>query len=68
MTSTPDYSAVVERTFARFQQGAVKNYLVKFPDGLDMNHVEAGVLGFVANLYPEIFSHVDDYVKRNDGS
>ena len=24
-----------------------------------------GVLGFVADLYPEIFSRVDDYVKRN---
>jgi len=65
--STPDYSAVVERTFDRFKQGAVGNYLMKFPDGLDMNHVEAEVLGFVANLYPEIFSYLDNYVERNDG-
>ena len=64
---TPDYSAVVERTFARFQQGAVKDYLVKFADRLDMNHVEAAVLGFVANLYPEIFSYLDNYVERNQG-
>jgi DNA mismatch repair protein MutS len=64
---TPDYSVVVERTFDRFQQGAVKDYLVKFANGLDMNHVEAGVLGFVANLYPEIFSYLDDYVGRNQG-
>lgn len=64
---TLDYSAVVERTFDRFQQGAVKNYLVKFADGLDMNHVEAGVLGLVADLYPEIFSHLDDYAARNQG-
>ena len=62
---TSDYSAVVERTFDRFQQGAVKSYLVKFTDGLDMNHVEAGVLGFVADLYPEIFSYLDNYVERN---
>ncbi len=62
---TPDYSMLVERTFDRFQQGAVKDYLVKFADGLDMNHVEAGVLGFVANLHPEIFSYLDDYVERN---
>ena len=64
---TPDYSAVVERTFDRFQQGAVKNYLVKFTDSVDMNHVEAAVLGFVADLYPEIFSRLDGYVERNQG-
>ena len=62
---TPDYSTAVEHTFDRFQQGAVKNYLVKFADALDMNHVEAGVLEFVANLYPKIFSYLDDYVERH---
>jgi DNA mismatch repair protein MutS len=62
---TPDYSSVVEHTFDRFQQGAVRNYLVKFTDSVDMNHVEAGVLGFVADLYPEIFSYLDDYVERH---
>jgi DNA mismatch repair protein MutS len=60
-----DYSALVERTFGRFQQGAVKTYLVKFTDSVDMNHVEAGVLEFVAHLYPEIFFRLDDYVERN---
>jgi DNA mismatch repair protein MutS len=64
---TPDYSAVVERTFDRFQQGAVRNYLVKFTDSVDMNHVEAAVLGFVADLYPEIFSRLNGYVERNQG-
>ena len=62
---TRDYSALVQRTFDRFKQGAVKEYLVKFADDLDLNHVEAGVLGFVANLYPEIFSSLDIYVARN---
>ncbi len=60
-----DYSAVVQRTFDRFKQGGVKDYLVKFADGLDMNHVEVGVLGFVANLYPEIFADLDNYVERH---
>jgi DNA mismatch repair protein MutS len=62
---TPDYSSVVERTFERFQQGAVRNYLVKFTDSVDMNHVEAAVLGFVADLHPEIFSYLDDYAEHN---
>jgi DNA mismatch repair protein MutS len=64
---TTDYSVKVERTFDRFKQGAVRDYRVKFPEVVDLNHVEAGVLGFVANLYPEIFSDLDDYVTRNQG-
>jgi DNA mismatch repair protein MutS len=64
--NTRDYSTVVQSTFARFKQGAVKDHLAKFSDGLDMNHVEASVLGFVAKLYPEIFSYLDHYVERNE--
>lgn len=60
-----DYSADVEATFARFQQGAVKSYLVKFPDWPEMNHVEANILSCVAKLHPEIFSRLDDYCSRN---
>ncbi len=59
--SAIDYSAEVEETFEKFKQGAVKDYRAEFPDGLSMNHVEAGVLDFVAKLYPGIFSNLDDY-------
>jgi len=56
-----DYSAEVEETFARFQQGAVKDYRIKFSDPPDMNHVEARVLELVARLNPDIFRALDQY-------
>lgn len=60
-----DYSADVEETFAKFKQGAVKDYRGKFSDWPDMNHVEAQILGLVARLYPDLFSHLDDYCAKN---
>jgi DNA mismatch repair protein MutS len=62
-----DYSAEVEATFAKFQQGAVKDYRVKVPDWPDMNHVEAQVLDLVARLYPEVFGTLDQYCARHRG-
>jgi DNA mismatch repair protein MutS len=56
-----DYSVDVEETFEKFKQGAVKDYAVKFSNSLDMNHVEAKVLDFVAQLYPEKFPDLDNY-------
>jgi len=63
--SEVDYSAEVEGTFEKFKQGAAKDYRVKFSEGQDMNHVEAGILDLVAKLYPDIFSDLDDYCARN---
>jgi DNA mismatch repair protein MutS len=60
-----DYSAEVEKTFAKFKQGAVKNYQVKFTDGPDMNHVEARILDLVARLHPEVFGALDEYCGRH---
>jgi DNA mismatch repair protein MutS len=65
--SEPDYSADVEATFERFQQGAVKDYLVEFPGWPDMNHVEAQVAQLVGQLYPDVFSALDVYCDRNSG-
>lgn len=56
-----DYSAEVQETFGKFAQGAVKDYRVKFRADLEMNHVEGQILEFVARLYPDIFSRLDDY-------
>jgi DNA mismatch repair protein MutS len=60
-----DYSAEVEETFEKFKQGAVKDYRVEFSDSPDMNHIEGGILGMVARLFPDIFSSLDDYCAKN---
>lgn len=54
----PDYSAEVEKTFTKFKQGAVQDYLVDFRDWPAMNHVEARVLDLVARLYPDVFAEL----------
>lgn len=56
-----DYSAKVSETFEKFQQEAAKNYLTEFPEGKEMNHIEAKVLDFVALLYPDLFSRLESF-------
>ena len=61
-----DYSIEVDQTFAKFKQGAVKDYKVKLAIAAGMNFVEAQILDFVAKLYPDIFASLDDfYVKHS---
>jgi DNA mismatch repair ATPase MutS len=61
----PNYSAEVEATFERFKQGGVKDYTFKFIDSPEMNNVEAEILALVAQLYPEIFSALENYYTAN---
>jgi DNA mismatch repair ATPase MutS len=61
-----DYSAAVEETFAKFKQGAVEDYRVKFSTSLDMNHVEAKILEFVARLHPEVFAALVGFCTRHE--
>ena len=49
-----DYSENVARTFERFRQGAVENYLPNFRD-MD-SFAGAGVLDLVAKVFPELFA------------
>ena len=60
-----DYSAEVVQTFAKFAQGAVKNYKVGFRSSPDMDHVEERILGLVARLYPDVFGALDDFCARH---
>lgn len=60
-----DYSASVQETFSKFQQGAAKDYRVKFPASAEMNHVEAKILEFVAKLFPEIFEPLEAFYSNN---
>jgi DNA mismatch repair protein MutS len=62
-----DYSADVAATFARFAQGAVKDYRSRFTDLADMDHVEAGILDLVAKLYPEIFAELGEFCDARRG-
>jgi DNA mismatch repair protein MutS len=63
----PDYSAEVAATFAKFQQGATRSYLVRLPDFVEMDHVEERILGFVARLYPDVFGTLAGYCRRYSG-
>ncbi|HUY48567.1 MAG TPA: hypothetical protein VMV92_23085 [Streptosporangiaceae bacterium] len=60
----PDYSAEVRGAFAKFREGATKDYRVSYRDLPDMNHVEARVLDLVARLHPGAFRALDDYCAR----
>jgi DNA mismatch repair protein MutS len=61
----PDYTADVLDTFARFQQAVVSDYLVKLPDSVEMNHVEARILDGVAKLHPDAFAARAAYCARH---
>jgi hypothetical protein len=63
----PDYSAEIEKTFERFQQGAVKDYRVRYRTWPGMNHVGAQILDLVARLYSDKFSALADYCHRHAG-
>ena len=62
-----DYSLIVERAFERFKQGAVKDYRVKFQTGATMNHIEAQILEYVAQLHPDTFVALDEFCTRHAG-
>jgi DNA mismatch repair protein MutS len=60
-----DMSVEVERAFAKFARGAVRDYRVRFREPADMNHIEAQILGFVAKLFPEPFGRLADWCERH---
>jgi DNA mismatch repair protein MutS len=65
--SETDYGADVLQTFEKFKQAAARARRFKFSSAADMNHVEAAVLDLVAQLYPDIFSSLDEYCSRHRG-
>lgn len=60
-----DYGAAVLATFERFEQGAVEDHRIKFPNHAEMDHVEAGVLERVAKLHPDVFSALEGFCDRH---
>jgi DNA mismatch repair protein MutS len=63
--SETNYSTEVEETFAKFKQGAVKNYLSDLPHSSSMNDVEARILDGVVQLHPDYFSHLNHFYEEH---
>jgi DNA mismatch repair protein MutS len=59
-----DYSAEIEQIFAKFRQGSVKDYLIRFSEFTGVGHVEAQIVELVAKLHPEIFYFFDQYCAK----
>ncbi|WDL99783.1 MutS-related protein [Alicyclobacillus sp. ALC3] len=57
--SEPDYSVEIEETFAKFRQGEVKDYRVKFSDWMQMSHVDALVVDGLTKLFPNEFAKLE---------
>ena len=62
-----DYSAEIEQTFARFQQGAVKDYRVQYRTWPGMDHVGAQIAELVARLFRDEFTALAGYCQRHAG-
>ena len=66
-----DYSVAVEETFRKFAQGEgrreAKDYRIRFHERIDLNHVEAAALDFVAALNPEAFASLEEFCTRQAG-
>ncbi|WP_198545488.1 MULTISPECIES: hypothetical protein [Amycolatopsis] len=66
-TGESDYTDEVEKVFARFKQGAARDYRVQFREDADMDHVQAQVLDCVAKLFPDAFQRLRDFCARHRG-
>lgn len=65
-TEEIDCSAAVAKTFDKFKQGTVKSRLETYPDSVDMNHVEAGILALVAEIFPDQFAALDNFFNTHE--
>jgi DNA mismatch repair protein MutS len=62
-----DYSAEVLKTFERFQQGAPRDYLIRYRSRPGMNHIAAQIAERVARLFPDEFAALADFNRRHAG-
>jgi hypothetical protein len=66
-TGEADYSAEIEATFERFQQGAVGDYRIAYRGWPGMDHVGAQILERVARLFGEEFQALENYCRHHEG-
>jgi DNA mismatch repair protein MutS len=62
--SEPDYGADVLETFAKFRQGAPRQYRFRYSEAREMNHVEAAVVDLVAQAFPDEFAALQQCTER----
>lgn len=61
-----DFRTMVERTFARFRRGAVRDYRCSFGSDEWMSNVEAQIVDRVALLYPDLFGRVRSFCAEHE--
>ncbi len=59
-----DFGQEVQHTFARFQQGTVRDYTAALAPGDSMNHVEVRILALVARLHPDLFADLETFCAK----
>lgn len=64
--SEADYTHEIEQVFDKFRQEAVKDYRMTTSFHLDMNDVEARILEGVAQLFPDLFQRLEDFVLAHE--
>ncbi|MGO9957351.1 MAG: MutS-related protein [Solirubrobacteraceae bacterium] len=62
-----DMSDEVQRAFAKFAQGAVKDHRRTYREDPHMDHIEEQIAELVARLHPETFTALRDYCDRHRG-
>ncbi len=62
-----DMSDEVQRAFAKFAQGAVKDHRRTYREDAHMDHIEEQIVELVARLHPETFTALRDYCDRRRG-
>lgn len=66
-TGEEDYSATVERIFAKFRQAGARDYRVRHTGPAGMNHIQAQVVEQLARLYPDIFDALVTFSSAHAG-
>ncbi|MCS7058488.1 MAG: DNA mismatch repair protein MutS [Meiothermus sp.] len=62
-----DYQGEIELLFARFRQGAPKDYRVGFSEWNTLNHIEERILEGLVRLFPRVFAELESFARHHQG-